>query len=96
MAGPIRQHFQHMCLRERGHVFENLLSEPEQLASYNTSALDQEWRGASRFVCLVAHESKFHRGVFGAILPELSNFYCHPGRAGGTPLVNRFKDFWQE
>jgi hypothetical protein len=48
MAGPIRQHFQHMCLRERGHVFENLLSEPEQLAWYNTSALDQEWRGDSR------------------------------------------------
>ncbi len=25
----------------------------------------------------------------GAILPELSNFYCRPGRAGGTPLVIR-------
>jgi hypothetical protein len=37
-----------MSLREQGHVFENLLSEPEHLASYNTSALDQEWRGDSR------------------------------------------------
>jgi hypothetical protein len=21
------------------------------------------------------------------LLPELSNFYCHPGRAGGSPFV---------
>ena len=21
------------------------------------------------------------------LLPELSNFYCHPGKAGGSPLV---------
>jgi hypothetical protein len=24
-------------------------------------------------------------------LPELSNFYCLPGRAGGSPLAIRFK-----
>ncbi len=23
------------------------------------------------------------------ILPELSNFYCHPGKAGGSPFCNR-------
>ncbi len=23
------------------------------------------------------------------LLQELSNFYCHPGKAGGTPLVIR-------
>jgi hypothetical protein len=23
------------------------------------------------------------------LLPELSNFYCHPGKAGGSPLVTR-------
>jgi hypothetical protein len=57
MAGPIRQHFQHMCLRERGHVFENLLSEPEQLASYNTSALDQEWRGDPRRLMTAARDA---------------------------------------
>ena len=32
MAGPVRRHFQHKCLRERGYVSENFLSEPEQLA----------------------------------------------------------------
>jgi hypothetical protein len=29
---PVRQRFQHKCLRERGYVFEDFLSEPEQLA----------------------------------------------------------------
>src|SRR5215213_1994423 len=24
--------------------------------------------------------------LLGGIPPEMSNFYCHPGRAGGTPL----------
>ncbi len=23
------------------------------------------------------------------LLPELSNFYCHPGKAGGSPVVTR-------
>jgi hypothetical protein len=53
-----------MCLRERGHVFENLLSEPEQLASYNTSALDQEWRGDSRR--LMAAAPSIAEGARGA------------------------------
>src|SRR5947199_6150159 len=37
---------------------------------------------SSPLVCLAAHEGKFPRWA-----PlETSNFYCHPGRAGGTPL----------
>jgi hypothetical protein len=31
-------------------------------------------------VCLAAHLSEFLDG-----LPQMSNCYCHPGRAGGTP-----------
>src|SRR5262249_923094 len=44
----------------------------------------------SLFVCLAAHEPEFHRwasAVQPRLLPELSNFYCLPGRAGGSPLV---------
>ena len=33
--------------------------------------------------------SKFRRWEPGARLPELSNSYCLPGRAGGSPLVIR-------
>jgi hypothetical protein len=39
--------------------------------------------------CLAAHESEFHRWasvVQPRLLAELSNFYCLPGRAGGSPL----------
>jgi hypothetical protein len=25
------------------------------------------------------------------LFPELSNFYCHPGRAGGSPSVTRIE-----
>jgi len=32
------------------------------------------------FVCFAAHDRSFSDE-----LPELPNFYCHPGRAGGTP-----------
>jgi len=42
------------------------------------------------FVCLAAHESYFHRWTPVAaarLLPELSNCYCHPGTAGGTPML---------
>src|SRR5215475_2362186 len=42
------------------------------------------------FVCLAAHDSDFVDGRpvrSPGLLPELSNSYCHPGRAGGTPLV---------
>ena len=31
-------------------------------------------------MCLAAHDWRFQDG-----LPEMSNFYCHPGRAGGSP-----------
>src|ERR1035437_1805677 len=29
----------------------------------------------------------------GNILPELSNFYCHPGKAGGSPRAFRSMSF---
>ncbi len=35
-------------------------------------------------MCLAAHDREFLGG-----LPELSNCYCHPGRAGGLPNVIR-------
>ena len=31
--------------------------------------------------------SEFPRWTSGVRLPELSNCYCHPGRAGGTPMT---------
>src|SRR6202035_5239664 len=31
--------------------------------------------------------SVFPRWTRGVRLPELSNCYCHPGRAGGTPKI---------
>ena len=34
------------------------------------------------FVCLAAHDSEGP-----GELPEMSNCYCHPGKAGGSPLV---------
>jgi len=33
----------------------------------------------------------FVGGSLGARLRERSNFYCHPGRAGGTPMLLAFK-----
>jgi hypothetical protein len=41
MVEPVRQHFQHKCLHERGYVFEKISSELEQfgLASSSGSAL---------------------------------------------------------
>src|ERR1019366_8856855 len=36
------------------------------------------------FVCLAAHVEEFLDG-----LPEMSNCYCHPGKAGGSPFGNR-------
>src|SRR5215203_897446 len=45
---------------------------------------------SSPLVCLAAHEGKSPRWTH----LEMSNFYCHPGRAGGTPfgisVVNRY------
>src|SRR5262249_21458085 len=45
------------------------------------------------FSCaLAAHDSDFRRWTTDGqpqILPELSNFYCLPGRAGGSPGVTR-------
>jgi hypothetical protein len=35
------------------------------------------------FVCLAAHVEEFLDG-----LPEMSNSYCHPGKAGGSPSGN--------
>src|SRR5947209_12959671 len=35
------------------------------------------------FVCLAAHVGSLYNWT----PPKTSNFYCHPGRAGGTPLL---------
>jgi hypothetical protein len=32
--------------------------------------------------------------MWKGILPELSNFYCHPGKAGGSPFCNRKLKFF--
>jgi hypothetical protein len=36
---------------------------------------------------LAAHGEEFLDG-----LPEMSNCYCHPGKAGGSPFRNRFQN----
>ncbi|MGH8591081.1 MAG: hypothetical protein ACREXX_17680, partial [Gammaproteobacteria bacterium] len=43
--------------------------------------------GSSTVVCLAAHGSEFPGG-----LPQMSNCYCLPGRAGGFPIIIREKD----
>src|SRR5215203_567174 len=42
---------------------------------------------SSPLVCLAAHEGKSPRWTH----LEMSNFYCHPGRAGGTPFGIRWE-----
>jgi hypothetical protein len=37
---------------------------------------------ASIICVTVQHSKTENRGI----LPEMSNFYCHPGRAGGSPI----------
>src|SRR5215468_3952967 len=52
------------------------------------------------FSCaLAAHDSDFRRWTTDRqpqILPELSNFYCLPGRAGGSPGVTSDATFCVE
>ena len=38
---------------------------------------------------MAAHVEEFLGG-----LPEMSNCYCHPGRAGGSPIANSHYDTW--
>ena len=54
------------------------------------SLLTDEKLSTSRHSGLCLRELGDSRGSSPQWLPpEMSNFYCHPGRAGGTPLRNR-------